>query len=336
MTDPHKRLHDDVRLLGTLLGDTLRVQVNGEALFEAVERVRGLSKDARRGVADFAELERTLQALSVPDALSVARAFAHFLGLANIAEQHHRIRRRRDYQRDSNTPPQRGSFADSFNRMLESGVLPSTLRECAVALRVELVLTAHPTEVVRRTLRMKQRRIADLLAVGDRLALTAPERDAQRRRLAGEVAATWLTDEVRHAKPTPIDEVKWGLVAFEQTLWDAVPRYVRALDQSLREATGDGLPADAAPIRFGSWMGGDRDGNPNVTPDVTIRACALARWMAADLYLLEVEALRSELSMMSASAELLARTGDALEPYRALLKPVVARLRALSFIPRYP
>ena len=325
--DPHQPLHDDVHLLGDLLGDTLRDQ-GGDRLYDAVERVRALAKSVRGGTADLADLERTLRELSVPDALAVARAFAQFLGLANIAEQHHRIRRRRDYQRDPALPPQRGSLADSFTRLLAGGTEKGALHAGACALQVELVITAHPTEVVRRTLRQKQRHIAELLALGDRTSLTDPEREERLRALAGEIAAIWMTNEVRREPPTPFDEVKWGLVAFEQTLWDAVPRYLRALDHSLAVATGEGLPMHAAPLRFGSWIGGDRDGNPNVTPEVTARACMLARWMAADLYRQEVEALRTELSMREGNAELRARVGDVAEPYRALLKPVVERLFA--------
>ena len=326
--DPHQRLHDDVRLLGDLLGRTLREQ-GGDRLFDAVEQVRALAKVARRESADLTELERTLRALSVTDALAVARSFAHFLGLANIAEQHHRIRRRHDYQTLASSAPQRGSLADSFTRLLAQGIAPETLHAGVAALRIELVLTAHPTEVVRRTLRRKQRRIAELLALHDRTDLTAEERAELRRDLGAEIAATWMTDEVRREPPTPFDEVKWGLVVFEQTLWDAVPRHLAALDRALVAATGKGLPLDAAPIRFGSWIGGDRDGNPNVTPQVTARACMLARWMAADLYRQEVEALRGELSMRRGSAELHARVGEVAEPYRVLLKGVVARLRAM-------
>ena len=327
--DPHQPLHDDVRLLGSLLGETLRAE-GGDSLFETVEQVRALAKQARRGQADLAALQRTLRALSVTDALAVARAFAHFLGLANIAEQHHRIRRRRYYQRDPTAAPQRGSLEESFARLLSVGVSPAALRAGISALRVELVLTAHPTEVVRRTLRRKARRIAELLATGDRASLTEPERADRLRALESEVAATWMTNEIRREPPTPVDEVKWGLVAFEQTLWDSLPRYLRALDHALTVATGEGLPLEIAPVRFGSWIGGDRDGNPNVTPDVTVRACLLARWMAADLYHQEIEALRHELSMRTASAELRARVPDASEPYRALLKPIAAQLRATS------
>ena len=326
--DPHQRLYDDVRLLGDLLGRTLRAQ-GGEQLFDAVEQVRALAKTARRESADLVALERALRALSVPDALAVARGFAHFLGLANIAEQHHRIRRRRDYQAVATSAPQRGSLADSFTRLLAQGITPDALHAGVAALRIELVLTAHPTEVVRRTLRRKQRRIAELLALDDRTDLTAAERTELRRDLGAEIAATWMTDEVRRDPPTPFDEVKWGLVVFEQTLWNAVPRHLAALDRALVAATGKGLSLDAAPIRFGSWIGGDRDGNPNVTPQVTARAVMLARWMAADLYRQEVESLRGELSMRRGSAELHARVGEVAEPYRVLLKGIVVRLRAM-------
>lgn len=327
---PHAPLQSDVRLLGELLGATLREQ-HGIALYETVERVRALAKDARTGRVGREELARTLYALSVPDALTVARAFAHFLGLANIAEQHHRIRRRRDYQRAPEQPPQRGSLAESFPRLLAAGVSPAALRTAVESLQVELVITAHPTEVVRRTVRRTQRRIAELLAERDRTDLTPGEREGLTRALAAEVTALWLTNEVRREAPTPFDEVKWGLVAFEQTLWDAVPRTLRELDRTQREATGTGLPMDAVPLRFGSWIGGDRDGNPNITPLVTARAVMLARWMATDLYRQEIEALRRELSMHEATAELRAALADhdSPEPYRALLKPVVRRLEAM-------
>ncbi len=325
---PHAPLHADVRLLGELLGATLREQ-EGTELYETVEHVRALAKDARAGLVAREELTRALRALSVHDALTVARAFAHFLGLANIAEQHHRIRRRRDYLRAPDHGPQRGSLAESFPRLLKAGVSPEALRAAVESLHVELVITAHPTEVVRRTVRRTQRRIADFLSERDRADLTPGEREELTRALAAEVTTLWLTNEVRREAPTPFEEVKWGLVSFEQTLWDAVPRSLRAIDRALHDATGRGLPLDAAPLRFGTWIGGDRDGNPNVTPLVTGQAVMLARWMAADLYRQEIEALRDELSMHRANDDLRAAVGDAPEPYRALLKPVIARLLAM-------
>src|SRR6266540_2051204 len=316
--DRQQPLRDDIRLLGTLLGETLRAQ-EGPRLFDTVERVRGLAK------SDFATLDRTLQELQLGEALTVARAFAHFLSLANIAEQHHRVRRRRDYERTTDAP-QRGSFQDSFSQLLAAGVTPDTLYEQVCSLQVELVLTAHPTEIVRRTLRQKARQIAALLERRDRPDLTPAERADVLDSLRREVTAAWRTSEARAGSLTPGDEVRGGLVVIEQTLWDAVPQHLRALDRALREATGRPLPVEAAPMRFGSWIGGDRDGNPNVTPEVTVQACLLARWMAADLYWREIDALRSELSMRDGSDELRARVGDVSEPYRALLKEVRDRL----------
>ena len=138
--------------------------------------------------------------------------------------------------------------------------------------------------------------------------------------LRREVIAYWNTQEIRKDKPTPQAEASAGLLVFEQTLWDEVPRLLRELDGALREVCGEGLPWDCAPVRFGSWMGGDRDGNPNVTPQVTREAILNARWMAAALYAAEIEALYSELSVDHCSEELRARVGAAEMPYRAVLR----------------
>jgi phosphoenolpyruvate carboxylase len=319
---PDQPLRDDVHLLGDLLGETLSAQ-ESPALLEMVERVRMLAKSGRAGkAADFDALAELLARHPTSEALPVARAFSHFLNLANVAEQHHRVRRRREYLRDPEAPPQPGSFEEVFARLSEHGVDEQRLFESVLALRIELVLTAHPTEVVRRTLLQKYSRIGELLARGDRQDLTIPEQRENVDELRREITSAWETDEVRHQRPTPLDEVKGGLFVFEQTIWDAVPRYLRALDDALRARTGRALPVDTAPIRFGSWIGGDRDGNPNVTAAVTGDACLLARWVASDLYLREVDALRSELSMNSGSEELPA-VG---EPYRAVLKEVRDRL----------
>ena len=326
--DPHKPLRDDVRLLGELLGDTLRQQ-GGEELFQTVERFRALSKAARAGRNDeFAALSSELSRMDIDRALPVARAFSHFLYLANIAEQHHRIRRRRDYQRTA-ASPQRGSCEEAFARLVAGGVDPDRLHAAVCAMQIELVFTAHPTEVARRTLVQKYNRIAALLAARDRPDLTGPEHDELLDALRREITTAWGTSEVRQQRPTPLDEVRSGLIVFEQSLWEALPRYLRTVDRALRASTGGGLPAELTPIRFGSWIGGDRDGNPNVTPDVTRRACLLMRWLAVQLYAEEVESLRDELSFEAATPELRQQAGDqAHEPYRALLGAVRRRLAA--------
>ncbi len=326
--DPHEPLRDDVHLLGDILGETLRERA-GEDLLGTVERVRALAKARRQqGHTDVDELGELLRSMPVADAVPVARAFSHFLTLANIAEQHHRVRRRREYLRDPSAPPQQGSFRATFNAMIERGMNPADLHAAVSSLQIGLVLTAHPTTIIRRTLAHKQRRIADLLAEEDRPDLTVPEREEVLADLRREIAAMWGTDEIRAERPTPIDEAIGGLLVFEGSLWDAVPRYLRSLDSALRDATGRSLPLDAAPIRFGSWMGGDGDGNPTVTPDVTRKACLVSRWMAADLYEREIGQLQLELSVTEANEELRALTGGAREPYRAVLRDLKRNLQA--------
>jgi phosphoenolpyruvate carboxylase len=321
--DPHKALRDDVRLLGELFGETLR-RVEGETLFRLVEEVRALAKRAH--AADpivFHQLTERLSDLPIAAAVPVARAFAQFLTLANIAEQHHRVRRRREYARGA-ARPQAGSCAEAFARWRAGGLASAALADAVGALRIELVLTAHPTETVRRTLLQAHRRIADLLAVRDRPDLTPDEADAAMDGLRREIATLWQTEQVRDRAVSPLDEVRGGLAVFEHTLWEALPRYLRQIDRALDAP----LPLDAAPLRFGSWIGGDRDGNPNVTAAITRKATWMARWTAAQLYGREIDALRAELSLDAASDELRESAGDTHEPYRAVLRTVAARLRA--------
>ena len=326
--DPHAPLRDDVRHLGELLGDTLK-QHGGPQLYETVERVRAVAKNARQGNDEaFRDLADELSARPTEEALPVARAFAQFLGLANIAEQHHRIRRRREYLKDPDAAPQRGSCADAFARLIDAGVSADRLYDAVCRLRIELVFTAHPTEIARRTVVQRSNRIAQALAANDRPDLTGPERDEVVAALRREVAGAWTTRELRDERPSPLDEVRSGLVAFEQSLWTAVPAFLRAVDRALRRTTGRELPLDISPITFGSWIGGDRDGNPNVTHEVTRVATLYARWTAAHLILREIDALREELSMHAASQELRMLVGDAAEPYRVLLRDVRRRLLA--------
>src|SRR6185503_11342064 len=175
--DPHKCLRDDVSLLGEMLGTTLRTR-EGHAVFETVEQVRRAAKAAREGAGhETVPLERRLRPLPLDVAVPVARAFSHFLTLANIAEQHHRIRRRREYLRVAGSRPQPGSFDEVLPRLLGGGTSRDRLADAVTALHVELVLTAHPTAITRRTLAEKHRRIADALARRDRADVTAPERE---------------------------------------------------------------------------------------------------------------------------------------------------------------
>ena len=324
--DQHAPLREDIRRLGDLLGTVLTEQ-GGPELLEMVETIRALSKSDRAvdpGTAS--QLSTALAEVPVDQALPLARAFSLFLSLSNIAEQHHRLRRRSEYRADRDAPSQRGSFDDCFQRLTAGGASPEDIARRIASLRIELVLTAHPTEINRRTSLHRYNEIADLLAQRDRHRDNEVKLSEIDDELARDITTLWLTDEVRETRPTPMVEARSGLLVFERSLWEAVPHTLRSLDRRLRSCTGEGLALDAAPIQFGSWMGGDRDGNPNVTATVTRRTCLLQRWMGARLYRAEVSQLRMALSMRQGSRELVERAGTEREPYRALLRQLIRRL----------
>lgn len=340
-SDKHLPLRENVKLLGQLLGETFKEKV-GERFLDLVEEVRALSKSARNGNdADFQKLVEVVKNLSPLERLLISRAFSHFLSLANIAEQYHRIRRRRAYLSDPQAPPQRGSFEESFQRILHAqrpatgtGNLSPTLlvtkeqlHQAICQQEIELVLTAHPTEISRRVILQLFARIAEHLQRLDEKELTPFEKQEILQALKREISALWLTDEIKRKRPTPQDEAKSGLLTFEHTLWNAVPRYLRILDSALKTATGQPLPMNCIPIRFGSWMGGDRDGNPNVTSVVTDEVVNMARWIAADLYIREIRLLRTELPMSDCNPTLRSKVGkESLEPYRDYLRKIENRL----------
>ncbi len=322
MSDIDARLREDVHLLGELLGNTIREQY-GDAFLDKIEQIRKGAKADRRGAGD--ELSSRLNQLQEDELLPVARAFNQFLNLANIAEQYQLIHRRDESQP---APFESRVLPELLARLQAEGHSDESLARQLGRLEIELVLTAHPTEVARRTLIQKYDAIAAQLALQDHRDLTTAEREQIRERLQRLIAEAWHTEEIRRTRPTPVDEAKWGFAVIEHSLWHAIPNYLRKADQALHAATGLHLPLEAAPIRFASWMGGDRDGNPNVTAPVTREVLLLARWMAADLYLRDVDQLAAELSMQKASAALQARVGDNVEPYRAVLKQLRERLRA--------
>ncbi|MFV3334430.1 phosphoenolpyruvate carboxylase [Pseudomonas sp. NY15437] len=325
MPDIDARLREDVHLLGELLGQTIRAQY-GQGFLDKIELIRTGAKAARRGSAEGAkQLTATLDGLGEDELLPVARAFNQFLNLANIAEQYHRIRRRTPKEPE---PFENRVLAELLGRLRKSGLGAEGLARQVAELEIELVLTAHPTEVARRTLIQKYDAIAAQLAAGDHADLLPEERQAVKEKLQRLIAEAWHTDEIRRTRPTPVDEAKWGFAVIEHSLWHALPAFLRHVDRTLQDTLGERLPLTAAPVRFASWMGGDRDGNPNVTAAITREVLLLARWMAADLYLRDVDSLAAELSMQQASDELRAEVGDLAEPYRALLKQLRERLRA--------
>lgn len=239
-----------------------------------------------------------ITAMSLDQLVPLIRACGHYLNLTGIAEVNHMLRVNRQHGRWSM------SHDTVFTQLLAGGLEPAALHAAVSAQVVEVVLTAHPTQVNRRTLQYKHQRIASFLERNDRPDLGPEERDALLEELVRELLSLWQTDELRRRRPTPMDEARGGLHIVEQSLWAAVPAYLRRLSGALKRHTGKPLPLEASPIRFASWMGGDRDGNPNVTAKVTHHVACLSRWMAADLYIHEIDALRFELSMGRASPEL--------------------------------
>ncbi len=302
--------------MGDRLGDTLRSS-GGPGLLDLVEEVRRLAKGARAGrPEDEAALHALLGELDTERAHAVARAFAHFLALANVAESRHRAR---SHEREQT------SLVGILSRLVASGISAEQIHERALRQPIELVLTAHPTQATRRTVLAKYERIAEALA--ERAAAPEPEGSSVDERVRREIATLWHTEDLRRLRPTPIDEAKTTFSLFERVLWDSVPAFLREWSDALLTVTGKPLPLDAAPIRFGSWVGGDRDGNPYVTPDVTREACLLARWQAAELYERELCRLQDELSVGTASEELRALAPDSGEPYRKVLKGLIERVR---------
>lgn len=263
---------------------------------------------------------------------NISRAFSNFLALANSAENHHRIRRLREHLNSSQSEyglwPKADSCAGSIKNLLKDGVNPDSIMRALSSQKVEIVLTAHPTEVNRRTMLRKHRRVKEILEQQDRHDLSLYERKQLQQQLEAEILSIWESDNLRRVKPTPVDEARSGLAIVENVLWEAVPSFLRKLEDVAQNELDRRLPLDCAPIRIGSWMGGDRDGNPNVTPEVTLEVSLMSRWVATSLFLNDVKDLRASLSVRPCSEELRKAANHAREPYREVLKHLESRLLA--------
>lgn len=319
MSEQYAALRGNVNLLGQLLGQTIK-DAQGQAILDKVEEIRALSKSSRSGNEnDRKTLIKVLHALSDEELLPVARSFNHFLNLANVAEQFHTVSRFNDVgfcQLNPLTQTLKTLATKANNGQLNHNHLADTLSK----LHINLVLTAHPTEVTRRTIINKHVELSDCLASLERTDNLAQEREAILNRIAQLISQAWHTDDIRRSRPTPVDEAKWGYAVIENSLWHAVPRFLREFSQHVKEHLSLELPVNYSPIEFTSWMGGDRDGNPYVTAQVTKEVLDHGRWMALDLYGRDLETLSTELSMSDASDELIALAGQEFEPYRCVIK----------------
>lgn len=312
-----KPLYESINLLGTLLGECI-AEAEGHEFFEKIEEIRALAKSTRSEKGgDYQALASCLNSLSNEELLPVARAFRHFLNLSNIADQHHVVSREMDDEMSATQ-----TLCDTFAKLVETGKTPEQIKASLGRLRIELVLTAHPTEIMRRSLINKHTEIDSVLSQLELNGHTEREQAAMRLRLAELIAQIWHTPDFREHRPTPVDEAKWGFAVIENSLWNAVPSFLRRLDSTSNSALGDSLPLDYAPLSFAFWMGSDRDGNPNVTAKITREVMLLSRWKALDLYLKDIQTLIDELSMHRCNAEVNALAPGQREPYRHLLRQI--------------
>lgn len=301
--DPFDALRRDVSYLGRVLGDTLVEQV-GKDLFDLEETIRALAKDRRAAAGPTASepdarLRAIVRQLDTTTAEQVARAFTHYFQLVNLAEQHHRTRRRRHYAKEGKAQP--GSLEETFLRLKSTrppaGEPTQALASLLATTTIELVFTAHPSEAQRRTVLEKHRRLVARLVERDSLergVWESPGTPAEINEIDAlireEVTELWQTDEIRHAKPRVGDEVKNVLFYLEESLFPLIPKVYAAIE---RASGGMDIPCV---LQFGSWVGADMDGNPNVTPAIAVDTALAQSAHVLDLYIQQVSALAATLS----------------------------------------
>jgi len=307
--DPAKDnpLRRDVRSLGAVLGQVL-VEQAGASLFELVEELRRLlieyrgssrqRTDRESASALMARAQKIVSEMDLPRAYQVTKAFAIYFELTNLAETNHRKRRRRAGKLDRKHPPLAGSFRGTLLRLKQSGISAEAAMAGLREIEVTPVFTAHPTEVARQTVLLKRRRIAQQLERLDRIPLTDEEAEDAENSIRAEITSLWQTDEVRLAKPSVEDEIRMGLRYLRLSLFAALPRIYAEVAEAFRDVYGVDLDEAALPnlAQFGSWIGGDRDGNPLVKPDCIRDALDTARDLILREYLRDVEALSDRLS----------------------------------------
>jgi phosphoenolpyruvate carboxylase len=268
--DSNLPLRRDVKLLGNMLGEIL-INHGGTELFDTVEKIRHMTKSLRTNYDQeiYSALKQEIASLNGPMRKQVIRAFSIYFHLINAAEQNHRIRRRRDYLRQDDSIVQPGSINSAVLLLKENNIHGDTIQTVLNSMSLELVITAHPTEATKRSILEIQQRIAGILKSLDQPLLTQRERRKLEESLFNEVAILWQTDELRYHKPTVMDEVRNGLYYFDQTLFDVLPDIHQELGDSLEKIYPESAWEVPNFLSFGSWIGGDRDGNPNVTHDLT-------------------------------------------------------------------
>ena len=331
-------LSKTIRLLGEILGNIIKEQ-EGLSLFNKIEKIRALSKSSRGNRSkntinrSFTKLKREISKLNAKDTLVIARSFSKFLDFSNIAESLFSIHNIHDHnirktQETNEIVILEEAILDVFkNKSLSL----NRFYETAINLKIEIVLTAHPTEVKRRTLIQKYAKVNHLLDSYNNLRIFTKqninlEKNLLQNNLHEEITSVWKTDEIKRSRPTPVEEAKWGLAVIEDSLWNAIPKICSRFNNSVKYYTNKDLPINFSPIVFGSWMGGDRDGNPNVTAKTTKEVILLSRWEAASLYEKEFTKLIQSLSLHDCSKKIKKVVGKTWEPYRVFLRPIRNKL----------
>lgn len=288
-------LAQDAKFLGQLL-DQVLLHEGGQALVDKIEKIRAMAKTLREDndSSTYAQLKEEMSQLQSPLRQQVIRFFSIYLQLVNVAEQNHRIRRRREYQQLEENTIQPGSLEEGVASLAENQVSPDMVTELLQTLSLELIITAHPTEATRRTVLQIHQRIARLL---QQLDQPCPKREkkALEESLFNEITALWQTDELRDHKLTVMNEVSNGLYYFDETLFDVLPQIHQDLEQLLFEQYDQKWHVPTF-LRFGSWIGGDRDGNPNVTAETTWKTLQRQRHLALSKYKEGLQELQKRLS----------------------------------------
>ncbi len=331
-------LRRDVRSLGIILGRVIKEQ-RGEKQFQTVEQLRELlikhrqqKKNPGAGLPLVGSTRQLIEQMSLADAYYTTKAFSIYFELTNLAETNHRRRRRHAAQADPERPPLPGSLIGTLRRLRDAGVNEGAALECLRQVRVIPVFTAHPTEVARRTVLSARRRIAQQLALLDYLPLSDAEAAKREQIIAAEISILWQTDEVRQRQQTVADEIKMGLDYYLISILDTIPDLYEEIASAFRDAYDCELKAGELPnvVYFGSWIGGDRDGNPYVTPASTHHSLQMSRNLILDYYIRQCDQLFEHLSpsirQAPASRELL----EKLETYGRELPEVHSNLSRFS------
>ena len=327
---PTKSLRDDVRLLGNILGNVIKKQ-EGQTFFNLVEKIRKLSKANRANIkqqVSYKKISKTLSQISPSNTYKLTRAFSHFMNFINLAESIDASRTLDEFENNKAKANKNIFIEEIFEELFKDRKISSNkIYNTAKNLNIGIVLTAHPTEVKRRTLIQKYHNITELLEQRELMKNFPSKQKIIDRKLYDEITIIWNTDDLKRTKPSPFDEARWGLAIIEDSLWETIPKVYRRLNSIFVKNMGKGLPKNFNPIEFGSWMGGDRDGNPNVTADVTKEVILLSRWEAAKLYEKSLTKLIRSYSMGKCSKEIKKKTGETFEPYRVYLRPLRDKMR---------